>query len=371
MRHLDHPRCDTLNAWCSVEAHFHHLAGSMSHPLSPLKQANTSVMTICNQSLLRVTMMQVQKSWMLRWCSFQGWCREFVSSFFDYKGGQYIRNEQWYTIVNISRSIVWYLNATMNGTTRNAEPEIGHDRSIQTQRNLRDDKYGTVIGPPWSSGSGFGQVWDQTDPSFLCKSGPLAGYPALLLTLLAIPLSQHTSPPSLAKTSPRLGRLQFCIDFIIAYLWDSADLWGEYLILTLLNTTWHWHQPVVPISWPLSFFPVVVCQLRQFTIFSTSKYTWGINAQRFNDEFFWGLHTPTHNTRRGYKNPHLRHMCTGMSCTHTHINSLKQQKSLDTLYSTELPTEHSWGIPLQSHHRAPCAWSMQYWIWTVSFLGED
>jgi len=66
-----------------------------------------------------------------------------------------------------------------------------------------------------------------------------------------------------------------------------------------------------------------------------------------------------------------RHACTSTSCSHARINPLKQRKSVDVSYSAVLPTELGWGIPLRSHHIAPCAWPMRYWIRTVTFLGED
>jgi hypothetical protein len=67
-------------------------------------------------------------------------------------------------------------------------------------------------------------------------------------------LRQHTSPPSFAKTSPFLGRLQFYFGFIIAYLCVSAHLWGVYLVFASLDTTQHWHWPVVPLLGQLTFF---------------------------------------------------------------------------------------------------------------------
>jgi len=86
-------------------------------------------------------------------------------------------------------------------------------------------------------------------------------------------LRQHTSPPSFAKTSPFLGRLRFYFGFIIAYRCVSAHLWGVYLVCTSLDTTQHWHQPVVPLLGPLAFCSVVLRQLRQFTTCSTCEDT--------------------------------------------------------------------------------------------------
>jgi len=68
--------------------------------------------------------------------------------------------------------------------TRNAEPEIGPDGSSQTRRNPRVDRYGSGFGLPSVRGSGFVWVWNRTNPFLRSKSGPLAGNPDLLLTLL-------------------------------------------------------------------------------------------------------------------------------------------------------------------------------------------
>jgi len=158
MRHLYYPRCETFNRWRSFDAHFQDWAGSVSLLLLPIKEANTSVMTICNQCPLWLPRMQDLKSLTLHWRSFPGWGRERLSTYFDHKGGQYIQKEHCRTIVNISRLTVGYLNATINRTTRNAKPEIGPNAYSQTRQDWWVDGYGATFGLPRSSGLGFWTV---------------------------------------------------------------------------------------------------------------------------------------------------------------------------------------------------------------------
>jgi len=154
-RHLDYPRCKTLNCWCSVDVYFQDGAGSVSLRLLPIKEANTSFMTVCNRLPLRLPKMQYQQLLTLHWRSFPGWGREHVSPLFDYKGGQYIQKEQWHTILNIWRLTVGYLNVTINRTTWNAEQQIGPDGSIETWQNRLVDGSGSMFGLLRSCGSGF------------------------------------------------------------------------------------------------------------------------------------------------------------------------------------------------------------------------
>jgi len=102
----------------------------------PIKVGNSSFMNVCNQSPLRLAKMQDQTSLMLCWRSFSWWGRECVSIFFDYKGGQYIKNRQQHTKVNILWLTVGYLHLTINRHTRAAELEIGTDGCTQTWPNL-------------------------------------------------------------------------------------------------------------------------------------------------------------------------------------------------------------------------------------------
>jgi len=67
--------------------------------------------------------------------------------------------------------------------TRNAEPEIGPDRSSQTQRNPQVDGYRSGFGPPRVSESGYWPGLEPNRPVFRSKPGPLAGYPDPLLIL--------------------------------------------------------------------------------------------------------------------------------------------------------------------------------------------
>jgi len=130
----------------------------MSLQLLPIKEANTSVMTICNQCPLWVPWMQNLNSLTLCWCSFPGWGRERLSTYFDHKSGQYIQKDHWRNIVSILRLTVGYLIATRNRTTGNSTPEIGPDRSSRTWRNLQIDGYRARYGLQRSSGSGFWTV---------------------------------------------------------------------------------------------------------------------------------------------------------------------------------------------------------------------
>jgi len=161
MRHIDHPWCETLHCWCSVDAHFQDGAGSMSLLVLPIKHANTSVTTICILWSLTLPKMQDQKSLTLRWRSLPGWCRERFSPFCDDKGCHDIQKEHRGTIVHILRLIVEYLTAIII-ITRNAQPEIGADGSSQTRRSLQVDGYMAWFGSPRSCGSSF---WTVQEPN--------------------------------------------------------------------------------------------------------------------------------------------------------------------------------------------------------------
>jgi len=183
MRHLDYPRCETLNCWRSFDAHFQDGAGSVLFLRLPIKEANTSVMTICNECPLWLPRMQDLKSLTLRWRSFPWWGKLHFSTYFNHKGGQYIQKEHRRTIVNISRLTVRYLNVTMNRTTRNARPEIGPHGSSHTRRNPRVDGYRARYGPTRSSGSVFEPFWNRTELVFLSQQEPLAGHLDPLVTV--------------------------------------------------------------------------------------------------------------------------------------------------------------------------------------------
>jgi hypothetical protein len=72
--------------------------------------------------------------------------------------------------------------------TRNAEPDIETNRSSQTCRNPRVDRYGPGFRPPRVSESGFWTGLELNRPVVLSKFGLLAGYPDLLVTLLSPPV---------------------------------------------------------------------------------------------------------------------------------------------------------------------------------------
>jgi len=128
--------------------------------------------------------MQDQKPLTLHWRSFPWWGREQVSPSFDYKGVQYIQKEQQCTIVNILRFTVGYLNATINRTTLNVEPEIGPDGSSPTWRNPSVDEYAAGLDCHEAACPVFGWVKYRTEPFIWSQPGPLAGYLDPLLTLI-------------------------------------------------------------------------------------------------------------------------------------------------------------------------------------------
>jgi len=214
MRHLYYPRCETLNCWRSLDAHFHHGAGSVSLLLLPIKEANTSVMTRCNLCPLWLPRMQDLKSLTLRWRSFPGLGRERLSTYFDHKGGLFIQKEHRCTIINIVWLTVRYLNATINRTNRNAKPGIGPHESSQTQWNPQFDVYRGGFGPPRGSGLGFWTVLEPHWTVFLVQTVTAGGLPGSVAYTRSGPtkgptgaciascrLSQHSHP---LKPHPRI-----------------------------------------------------------------------------------------------------------------------------------------------------------------------
>jgi len=113
----------------------------------------------------------------LHWRSFSEWGRERLSTCFLYKGCQYIRKWLRRAIVNILQFTAGYLSATINRETRNAEPEIGTDRSSQTRHNLWVDGYGSGFGLPRGSGSGFGLGLEPNRPIFMVRTWTACGLP--------------------------------------------------------------------------------------------------------------------------------------------------------------------------------------------------
>ena len=61
--------------------------------------------------------------------------------------------------------------------TRNAEPEIGPDRSSQTRRNTRVDGYGSGFGLPRVSRSGFWPGLEPNRPVFAVQTRTAGGLP--------------------------------------------------------------------------------------------------------------------------------------------------------------------------------------------------
>jgi len=140
-------------------------------------------MTSCNQCSLWLPRIQDLELLMLGWRSFPGWGRERLSTYFDHKGGQYVQKEHRHTIVNILRFTVRYLNVTINRTTPNAKPEIGHDGSSQSRWNPRVDGYGARFELLRSSGSGFWMVMKPNRTVFPVQTRTAGWFPDLLLTL--------------------------------------------------------------------------------------------------------------------------------------------------------------------------------------------
>jgi len=158
MPHLYYPRCETLNCWRSFDAHFQDRAGSVSLLLWSIKEANTSVMTICNKCLLWLPRMQDLKLLTLCWHTFPGWGKERLSAYFDQKASQCFQKDHWRTIVNIWWLTVGYQNATINSTTQNAKLEIGPKGSRQTWPNPPADGYVAGFRLPRGCGSGSWMV---------------------------------------------------------------------------------------------------------------------------------------------------------------------------------------------------------------------
>jgi len=188
MHHLQYPRCESLNRWLSFDAHLQDGAGSMSLLFLPIKKANTSIMTICNQCPLWLPRMQDQKLFTLRSRSFPGWGRECLSTCFDPKGGRYIQKEQCRTIIISLRLIVGYPNATINRTTWNAKRAIEPDEPSHHGETRGLAGKGPGLDHQGAAGWVFGRFWTWPEPFFRSKPGQLAGYPDALLTLeMAIP----------------------------------------------------------------------------------------------------------------------------------------------------------------------------------------
>jgi len=223
MHHLYYPRCETLNRWPSFDAHFHDGAGSVSLQLLPIKDANTSVMTSCNQYPLWWPRMQDLESLTLHWQSFPGWGRERLSTYYDHKGGQLIQNEQRRPIINIVRLNVRSLNVTMNRTTRDAKLAIGPEALAILGETRRLSSTGPVLDRCDAAGRVFGRFWNQTELFFRSKPRPLACY--LDSGLILAPSGQCWYPD---LTSTR----SFLAGFIIlqSLIFTNSELWLQLTI---------------------------------------------------------------------------------------------------------------------------------------------
>jgi len=132
----------------------------------PIKAASMSIMDSNNEIRFWSLDLQDLKSLTLCWRSVSELGHKGVSPVFEYEGSLYNSNSQWYPEVNILQLTVGYLNATINRKTRNAEPDIGTDGSSQTRQNPQVDWYGSRLGLPRLSGSGFWMVLELNRPVF-------------------------------------------------------------------------------------------------------------------------------------------------------------------------------------------------------------
>jgi len=185
MCHLDYPKCETLNHWRSFDAHFHDGAGIMSLLLLPIKEANTPVMTISNQSPLWLPRMQDLKWSTLRWCSFPGWGSELFCTYFNHKGGQYIHKQHQHSIIIILRFTVGYLNATITRQPK-MQNQISDQKGLATPGETCGwTGTGLHLDGREAAGQVFGLFWNQIKPFSQSKPLPLAGYPDPLLSIVA------------------------------------------------------------------------------------------------------------------------------------------------------------------------------------------
>jgi hypothetical protein len=199
---------------------------------------------MCNLSPPRLPMIYDQQSLTLHWRSFSRWGMEGIAVCFAYKSSQkflydllhpiggVISQDAWPQIVDAPLTIIfimwlgvwvflfctsrrqirrkWTMTYqcqyfTINSSiskcdhkceTRNADPEIGTDRSSQTWRNPRVDRYRFWCGPPSVCRSGFWTVLEPHWPSVPVQTQTAGGLPGpvantrsicwCLLTILSI-----------------------------------------------------------------------------------------------------------------------------------------------------------------------------------------
>jgi len=148
----------TENHWHSIDAHIQDWAGSISLSLVLWNTANISIVIIYIESPPRVPVMKAQNSLTRRWLWCSGWGKEHVSVVFTHKRSRFIWKQYLGMKVNILWLVVGFLNVTMNRKPQNTEPEIGTDKSTQTQQTWLFDGYGSGFGLHTCSVPGFWMV---------------------------------------------------------------------------------------------------------------------------------------------------------------------------------------------------------------------
>jgi len=141
------------NFWRSIDTHVQNVAGSVLLCLFSIKVAYTSLKNVCNQSPLRLPMMQDQKSLAVSWLSVSWWGTARVSLHFDYKPGLWIKKWQWHTKASALQWTVGYQNATIHRKACEPDLEMNTNGSIRTRQTRQVDTYGYWLGLPpchWS-----------------------------------------------------------------------------------------------------------------------------------------------------------------------------------------------------------------------------
>jgi len=100
-QHFKYPEYETKNCWCSFDAHFQDGAGSVSLLYLFVKVANISFKNVCNQSTVRLPIMQHQKLLILHWHSFSRWAMQRVTIVFALKGSHCIIYECYQPIASV------------------------------------------------------------------------------------------------------------------------------------------------------------------------------------------------------------------------------------------------------------------------------
>jgi len=158
----------------------------MLFSLLPLKVANFSFINGCNQSPLRLPMLQDHKLLTLCWQLFSGYGWEFVLYVNDYKRNQHIKNRQWPTKFNIFQLVVGYQNTIINSDTWQVELRLEAmdlAKAVETCTLTVTCKCfaSQDTAPQFVQG-----VWNRTEQFLKSESGPLVGYAHLLITLITL-----------------------------------------------------------------------------------------------------------------------------------------------------------------------------------------